>query len=504
VTSQRRFIRFVVVLAAIVLSSFALEFLWEWNRLGQPGFKELSWAGTNNPKLADVLSPMARAYNNILAMLLATIALAIPLTANMYTPKLIDMFIRDRINQFMLLFWAVGAAHVLWVLYMIGPAFAPMWSYYLAILGALLGWIALVPYFFYIVRYLDPSNILTRLQEDATRTIDEATAHPVDLHPAQTKLNDRLYEIGTMLMKTIDRGERGVALEGLNVIDAILLYYGQRKSSLPDAWFVPQKEHFVGVSEDALHLLQIDHTWVEHRALTHIFLAYQMALSKSQDVISSLSKSSRIIARHASERNDLKAMELSIKFFNNYLREAIKRKDLHAIYDLFYQYRSLASGQLGRPEVVQKIARYFDIYSDLAEASGLPFVPQIVSFDLGWLVRKAYDGKSAAAPALLDALLEVRNHTAGDPRLLVLKAKAILGGYFTAKGLSAEAARLRDNLAEIPPATIERVEKELMTLEDPSFWEVTDRQMMFEWIPHADRPSVKTFLESVKGRISGS
>lgn len=499
-TSQRRFIRFVVVLSAGVLSFFVLEFLWEWHRLGQPGFKELSWAGTNNPKLADVLSPMARAYNNILAMLLATIALAIPLTANMYTPKLIDMFIRDRINQFMLVFWAIGAAHVLWVLYMIGPGFAPMGAYYLAVGGALLGWIALVPYFFYIVRYLDPSNILARLQEDAMRTIDEAMQQ-TDLHAAQTKLNDRLYEIGTMLMKTIDRGERGVALEGMNVLDAILVHYGERKARLPDAWFVPQKEHFVGVAEDALHLLQTDRTWVEHRALTHIFLAYQMALSKSQDVISSLSKASRTIARHASQRGDLKALELSIKFFNNYLREAIKRKDLHAIYDLFYQYRSLTSGQLDRPELVRKIARYFDIYSDLAEASGLPFVPQIVAFDLGWLVRKAYDGKSVAAPALLDALLEVRNRTGSDPRLLVIKAKAILGGYFTAKGLSAEAGRLRDNLAEIPPATIEQVEKELMTLEDPSFWEVTDRQMMFEWVPHADRPPVKAFLESVKGRV---
>ncbi len=499
-SSQRRFLRFVVILSAAVMSLFVLEFLWEWNRLGQPGLKELSWAGTNNPKLADVLSPMARAYNNILAMLLATIALAIPLTANMYTPKLIDMFIRDRINQFMLLFWAVGAAHVLWVLYMIGPGFAPMGAYFLAVGGALLGWIALVPYFFYIVRYLDPSNILTRLKEDATRTIDDALAQ-TDILAAQSKLNDRLYEIGTMLLKTIDRGERGVALEGLRVIDTILVYYGQRKANLPDAWFIPQTDHFVGMAESALHLLQTDRTWVEHRALSQIYLAYQMALAKTQDIIPSLSKSSRMIALHAAQHGDTKALDLSIKFFNNYLREAIKRKDLHAIYDLFYQYRGLTSGLLDRTDLVKKIARYFDIYSDLAEASGLPFVPQIVSFDLVWLIRKAYDSKSPAGPALLDAMLDVKNKTGSEPRLLVIKAKAILGGYFTEKKWLSEASRVRDNLAEIPPATLEAVEKDLMTLEDPSFWEVTDRQMMFEWVPHQDRPPVKAFLDSVKGGV---
>src|SRR5713101_4628025 len=93
---------------AIAFVAFALlfgsEFFLEWRRAGSPGFSSLSWANTNNAKLVDVLSPMARAYNNVLAMLIATIGLAIPLTANMHTPKLIEMFLRDRLNQVVLSF----------------------------------------------------------------------------------------------------------------------------------------------------------------------------------------------------------------------------------------------------------------------------------------------------------------------------------------------------------------------------------------------------------------
>src|SRR4249920_4252278 len=100
---------------------FGLEFFLEWRRAGSPGAGDMSWADVNNAKLVDVLSPMARAYNNVLAMLIATIGLAIPLTANMHTPKLIDMFLRDRINQFMLGCFALGAANVLFVDYPIGP-----------------------------------------------------------------------------------------------------------------------------------------------------------------------------------------------------------------------------------------------------------------------------------------------------------------------------------------------------------------------------------------------
>src|SRR5215831_20378143 len=139
--SQRRFLRGILFLSVLAFLAFSLEFLWEWNQAGRPTPWQRSYAGHNdNVKMVDVLSPTARAYNNILAMLLATVGLAIPLTANMHTPKLIDMFLRDRINQVILGFCALGAANVLWVAYIIGPGFAPLWAYRGAVLGALLGW----------------------------------------------------------------------------------------------------------------------------------------------------------------------------------------------------------------------------------------------------------------------------------------------------------------------------------------------------------------------------
>lgn len=126
--SRQRFIRGLLLAGFGFAAFFAVEFLFEWTRLGQPDLMSLTWVTKNNPKLVDVLSPMARAYNNVLAMLLATIGLAIPLTANMHTPKLIEMFLRDRTNQIMLVLCAFGAANVLFVAWMISPDFAPIWA----------------------------------------------------------------------------------------------------------------------------------------------------------------------------------------------------------------------------------------------------------------------------------------------------------------------------------------------------------------------------------------
>src|SRR5678816_3949689 len=160
---RRSFVISLAVAFVAFASLFGVEFFLEWHRLGQPGHADLSWDGVNNSKLVDVLSPMARAYNNVLAMLIATIGLAIPLTANMHTPKLIEMFLRDRINRWLLSLMAFGAGHVLWVEYIIGPQFAPTWALSLAILMAIGGWVILLPYFFYVVRFVDPSRLLVRL-----------------------------------------------------------------------------------------------------------------------------------------------------------------------------------------------------------------------------------------------------------------------------------------------------------------------------------------------------
>src|SRR6266567_4300480 len=118
---RRLFVRSLVIAFVAFALLFGGEFFFEWRRAGYPGWGDLSWADVNNAKLVDVLSPMARAYNNVLAILIGTIGLAIPLTANMHTPKLIDMFLRDRINRVMLGYCALGAANVLFVDYLIGP-----------------------------------------------------------------------------------------------------------------------------------------------------------------------------------------------------------------------------------------------------------------------------------------------------------------------------------------------------------------------------------------------
>jgi hypothetical protein len=331
-----------------------------------------------------------------------------------------------------------------------------------------------------------------------TGSVERAARGDGDPGALHDFINERLHQIGTLVLKSIDRADRGVALEGIWSLKRILDHYGTHKKQLPDRWFHVERKDFIGMSAEAIEIVNADRTWFEHRVMTQVFLAFQNALAKTQDVISSLSDAARIIATRAANRGDEKATHLAVRFFNNYLREAIKRKDVHATYDLFYQYRVLARELTGQPALLTQIGQYFRYYGAQAAAAGMEFVHPIVAFDLSWIVRDAYDARSAAAPELLANLLELKHNIANDSGRLIVAAKVILGGYFLQKGLETEAGQIKENLKGLPPAVLAAVEHNLLTLTERSFWEVTDRQVRFEWVAPECRGHVKSFIDSLK------
>jgi hypothetical protein len=494
----QRFVRGLLIVSAAMMTFFALEFFLEWFRLGRPGAEALTWADTNNAKLVDLLSPVARAYNNILAMLLATIGLAIPLTANMHTPKLIEMFLRDRLNRAVLYFFAAAAANVIYVAYLVGPDFAPVWAIRTAVYGALVGWAILIPYFFYVVRFLDPSNILDRLGKEARDTLDRAAAGQMDTELAQNLVHERAQQITTVVIKSLDRADRSVALEGIWALKRLLDHYGSLKASMPAAIFKVDRADFVGFSQEALDIVMEEKTWFETKVLGQVLAIYQHALSKAVDVVSSISDCTRVVAVRADERGDENVTELVIRCFNTYLREAIKAKNVRAVHDIFYQYRLLAKDLRERPQLLKDILFYFRYYADSARRTGLAFVAQLAAFDTAYIVRRAYEIDSSVKDELLAEVLALEHIRDGELDRFVIKAKIVLGGFFLEHDLEGPAQRVASNLVDIPSEVLQRAERELLEA-DRTFFEITDRQLNLEWVAPARRPHVQAFVAQLTG-----
>jgi len=480
---------------------FGVEFYLEWRSAGFPGWRELSWAAAgNNAKVVDTLSPIARAYNNLLAMLIATIGFAIPLTANMHTPKLIEMFLRDWINRLVLTFIAFGAAHVLWVTYIVGPSFTPTWAIGIAVYMALLGWAVLIPYFFYVVRFIDPSRLVTRLRDASTRIVERAARRKADPATAQQELTTRIGQIGTITIKALDRNDRDVAAEGAWALKLLLDHYGRHKGLMPREWFVVDRSQFVGFSEKALDMLVEAKTWYEMKVLQQLELAFLRAMHGPTDTVAVFSDALRVIAGRFHERHDEQALRLGIRFFNNFLREAIRRGELRAVYDVLHQYRQLARTIVERDDLVVEIGRHVTYYAGMARTYGMVFAPQLAVFDLGWITRRAYDSQRRAAPELLQQALALPHRTGADVHSMAVKAKLILGAYFIENDREAEAELVRKNLRDVDADELQRAELDLLSA-DRSFFEVTDRQHNLEFVPPERRESLCRFCRSIEPAV---
>lgn len=495
---RRLFVRSFAAAFVAFAVVFGAEFFIEWHRAGYPGWGSVSWAGVKNEKLVDVLSPMARAYNNVLAMLIATIGLAIPLTANMHTPKLIEMFLRDRINRWVLGYIAFGAAHVLWVGYMIGPHFAPTWSIALSVYMALIGWALLIPYFFYVVRFVDPSRLVIRIRDAATEIVEAVAIRKRDPIAAQQELGMRIGQLGTLIIKSLERNDRDVAAEGAWALKVLLDEYGAFKARMPREWFVVDRADFMGFSDEALEMLSEAKTWYEMKCLQQLELGFLRALHGPTDTVSVFSDAVRVIAVRCDDRHDEAALRLAIRFFNNFLREAIKSHNLRAVYDVFHQYRKLARAIMDRPELLIDIGRHFTYYASMARNSGMVFAPQLALFDLGFVTRRAYERASPAAPKLLGQVLALPHRTGEDVHSMGVKAKLILGGFFVENKLVAEAELVRRNLRDVDAVELERAEADLLSAER-AFFEVTDRQLNLEYVPPERREPLQRFCASLTG-----
>lgn len=492
----RTFLRTLVTVLVVFTLFFAGELALEWWRLGMPSDSATSWAGVNNAKLVDLMSPLARAYNNVLAMLIATIGLAIPLTANMHTPKLIEMFLRDRLNQVVLFFMAFAAANTLWVAYIVGPEFAPMWAIRVAVFGALFGWALLIPYFFYVVRFLDPSNILARLDADVEQAIEEVLRGRLDPDAGQSIVHERLHQIGTIVIKSLDRTDRGVALEGIWLLKRLLDFHGARKDRMPEKWFDVDRADFVGLSADAIALVREEKLFFERKVLHQLYLAYQHAVSKASDVVSSISDANRVVAMGAAQRGDDAALRLSLRYLNNFLRESVKLKHVHSLYDVFYQARLLAIALTTREGLLPEIVGHLAGYAEAARAAGLAFVPSFAAFDLAQIAAEARRADNPDAGEVIDRVLALPSESGGRLEPLVVEAKMKLGAMLTAMGATDDVARVRRSLAGLSPEVIARCEGDLVTA-PRSFHEVTDRQVDLRWLHPDERAPLRDFVASL-------
>jgi hypothetical protein len=491
---DRLAVRLLIGISAGLALLFLTELAIDLSRSNVP-WSELAASARAGQAMASCVS---RAMNNLTAMVLTFIALAVPITANMYTPKLVEIFIRDRINLCAVVFFASMGAHALFAQGMMFDQWAPLTLYTVTWLSGVVGFAVLIPYYFYVLAFLNPVTIIRRVTDLIFREFDEIAAGVRPMPEARKRLDQEILNLGNVILRAIDRTDRDVSLDAIHALQRTVMRYGDISKKLPDAWFEVERDLFTGHSRDAIGVIVKERIWVEQKCLHQLMLAYTASLAKMPDAISAVSSVMRRIALHAKMDGHDQLLALSVRYFNTYLREAVKKKDVHAIYDVYSQYSFLAKELLtDRPAVALAIARHFKYYAEFARWQGMQFIYELAAFDLVTIVEAAYESKAACRGELLDVFLSFE----GDKNALRLtKSQIVLAAFLADLSLAPESARVADAIQRAGAEQIEAARRDLTSTEDPVFWEVTDRQINLDFVVPERRASVARVLEEAAAR----
>jgi hypothetical protein len=244
-------------------------------------------------------------------------------------------------------------------------------------------------------------------------------------------------------------------------------------------------------------------TWVEIRMLDELREVFFATLNKLHDVNNTVALVLRLLGEKAVERDDRGLFAAVMQFFNTFLRAAINQGDVRAGYHVLYQYRLLAdTAMVSHPQLTLQIAHRLSYYGDAAASGPLLWMSAAAAYDLRILAESAQ--KQGASDDVIGAIVgDVidtvrRGEAKRSPALAQLyKMAAALGAYFLAHGELAHMRVVCELLAGVPPETLERVVAELMAVDDPVFWELTDRVVNFDYV----EPDVRARLPELLARI---
>jgi hypothetical protein len=322
---------------------------------------------------------------------------------------------------------------------------------------------------------------------------DAATTGKQPVAVAQRRVNQKIANLGSVLLRAADRADRDVTFDAIRTHVPALARVREVKARLPAKFFKVGNDLLVGLSGDATDILSEAHTWIEHRIAVQLVLAFKSVLGRMPDGVSAMAQAVKNAAHDETCRNNDEVFDLLVRVMNCFAREAIKKKENASVFNVVYTYKALIRRLIvDRPEQVPRLVRYLRFYADFARAQGLPFIYDLISYELGELTQRAYERKAAPARELLDAMLAFDG---AEQSLGLVKSRAILAAYFLEAGLTQELDAVAASLRGATPGHLEKARHGILSVQDRVFWELNDRGINFDYVEPQRRARVAEFFD---------
>jgi hypothetical protein len=431
-----------------------------------------------------------------MGVVLIAVGLAVPLTANMYSLKFLDFFIRNPINAAVLIFVVFANLSGLWASYSLKSTVIPVFQLHLVFILTITSLLLVLPYLFYVFRFLHPNTLLHLLEKEVTTCLQSAF-HEEGAMENRERVAETLEHVANISIRSVDRSDRNTAIESVLTLERVARNYWAIKEQLSPLWFEADQNFFLGFSSKAVEEMSRSRSWMEMKLYYQFFEVIRAACPRMPELTSTIAKGLRKLGLEITSLNDPALRELAVEYFNTFIRLAINRRDVRSLFIVFDQYRIFAEVLNGKfPEQTLEIAYYFEYYGQVAREQQMPFVLEAVAHDLGTLVQHAWETKASDSQELLQRFLHLDQH--GSPVLAgVKKAQAILASYFLYTGQAEPAALIRESFRGKEPAFIQSLKEDLLQVTRQKYWEVSERRMNIDFVPVGQRGKLEEFFDSL-------
>jgi hypothetical protein len=476
-----------LALAAVALGAVAI--LGSLDALRSERYHSL-WALLTPDAIASswTLALLGTSEGVAIAIVIVVVVLGVQLTADRYSPRIIDIFIRDRINGLILALFLGSIIFTIWVSTAIKQDFVPYFLVYAAIGLAILDFVFLLPYVRYMFQIMRGDTIIAGIRRHAILEIAHAIAHPEQQAVHRHKVRESLSQFADIALGSIQEGDTEVALAAIHALRGLVCNdYIPVKQQLPKHWFTVSNEDMPGASDQTI--LQVDRTrtWLEHVVLAGFVDLMGETPAFRKEIIHAIAITTRDIGRRAVTHDDRELEDLVIRFFNTYFRAALNQRAPTFAYAVMNEYRRLAVDvSVDRPDLPLRVAEHLLRYGRAFDAADMPFIIGTAAEDVAALIielsKHDLDRALILAQMLSDGLEEVARTARPVSVSGVLKATIKLALWAVAEEQRDVLNRIAQGLTSLGPELVEHTLDRMEMTTERVFWEVSDRVVAYDWV----------------------
>jgi len=500
--------------------------------------------------LQNALGSLAQVVVAVLGIAITVVSIVVQLAATRYTPRIAEMFFRDKKNLAIMGFFVVACINAVWISIVVSSSFVPRATVAMTTVVVTASLLLLIPYFAYVFAFLDPEKVIARIGHqvlDAVLARGTARRDRDNLDLRQASCVAGLEHLSDIAVNTAAQKDKIIATGAVTALREFAIKFLREKRDLPTEWFVlgtriHSNPDFIALAPDSLRSLESKRVWVEWKVLHQFRSVFSEALDHLPELAHVVAIETRYIAEEALRHGDREVLVLAIRYFNTFLRSTLNQRNVRACYNIFHQYRLLAEhmmrkgpnrvgeGGLCPPEperarpsearggqggveeprdgkrsqgfhfsdLVLEIGRCLAYYGQTAHKADLGFVTETAAHDLAVLCERAYMHDISCHDSLLNIFLDVdkeaENHAEEQTLRGVRKAQVKLATFYMSKNALAQADRICADMRGEKPERMASIRAELVAVNEKQYWEVTDRGVNFDYLEPCRKEKLDEFF----------